>query len=492
MLPIFKKLLGTDTASKVDLPQELVRINQGMYKKSVELSEKNKTLLLLRKIDEIILSSVTDQNEIAKRVTSLLVTETDFQISSIFLYDSKKGLLNRIALYETSAMFENNIKNSTEQLYLSEISLNETNNIIVQAIKEKRTKSSNTLQNSLLPPNSSSQAFEMQKATGTKSVYVYPLIVRDQMIGAIVVALTNEEQSMPEYTVDLLDRLVQVIGIAIDNAALYNKLQDANEKLQELDKLKDEFVYLASHELRTPMTAIKSYLWMTLQGDAGVLNDTQKLYLDRAYSSVDRMIKLVNDMLNISRIESGRVTVELQNVDIYKLTQDVVMEFQPRASELGVNIVISPVAQLPQVLADSDKIKEVLFNLIGNSLKFTPKSGTITISFSQNNGMVEIKVSDTGAGISPENISKLFQKFNMLPESYANNKSASGSGLGLYISRSIVELHRGKIWASSEGMGKGAQFIFTLKVFNESDLGHLSSDEKQQNKENVGLVHTQL
>ncbi|HVF69582.1 MAG TPA: sensor histidine kinase [Xanthomonadales bacterium] len=315
------------------------------------------------------------------------------------------------------------------------------------------------------------------------------LIKKGQIEKTAIIKSGDEIESLSYSFSSLIDQLMDREH-SLEKAT--SQLEVANEKLKALDKLKDEFVSLASHELRTPMTAIKSYLWMTLQGDAGVLNDTQKLYLTRSYSSVERLIKLVNDMLNISRIESGRITIEAKKVNIYELAQEVVQEISSRASELGVHVIISKDIQLPDVLADSDKIKEVLINLLGNSLKFTPKDGTITISFMQTEGMVETKVSDTGAGISHEGISKLFQKFNMLPESYSINKSASGSGLGLYISRSIVELHKGKIWATSEGLGKGSQFSFSLRVFKEEDLGEAAEERTHEGKESVGIIHTQI
>lgn len=492
MSSFFSKLFGVSEPKAPSVSEEVTHINQEVYKKSVELSERNKTLLLLRKIDEIILSSVTDKYEIARRVTSLLVMETDFQIAAIFQYEEKKQMLKRLAIYEKSSVFESNVKNSAEQFYVSEISTAEIDNAIILSVRDKMPKSSNTLQNSLLTKDGFSKAQIMQESTGIKSVYAYPLIVRNQLIGSMVIALVDEEQNIAEYTKDLLERLVQVIGIALDNASLYTELQEANEKLKTLDKLKDEFVSLASHELRTPMTAIKSYLWMTLQGDSGLLNDTQKLYIERAYNSTERLIKLVNDMLNISRIEAGRVTVELQKTDIYKLTQEVVEDVQPRASEVGVHVAISPTPDLPAVLADGDKIKEVLFNLIGNSLKFTPKGGNVIISFNKNEDVIETIVTDTGVGISAENISKLFQKFSMLPESYAANKNVSGTGLGLYISRSIIELHHGKIWASSEGIGKGSQVSFTLKVFTEDDAKLLAAKQETSQKEKLGIVHSQI
>src|SRR5260221_349700 len=132
------------------------------------------------------------------------------------------------------------------------------------------------------------------------------------------------------------------------------------------------------------MTAIKSYLWMALDGRGGALTEKQRYYIERGYLSVDRLIKLVNDMLNISRIESGRITVQLQAVDLQKLTEEVVEEVTPRANELEVTVEVQRADSLPQVSADPDKIKEVLFNLIGNSLKFTQKTGKITVSFSRN------------------------------------------------------------------------------------------------------------
>ena len=495
MNSILKALFGTNEVASEkpgEQSSELLHINQEIYKKSLELSERNKTLLILRKIDEIILSSVTDQNEIAQHVTSILVTEVDFPIVTIFMYDKDKAVLKRLALSHSSQTADSRVTNIPDESYITEISLADPDNLIAHAVSEIKVKSSNTLINSLLSKGSEDNAINIQKSSNIKSVFIYPLIARDLLLGAMVVCAQDEEQDLSEYNRDLLDRLVQVIGIAIDNALLYNQLQVANEKLKALDKLKDEFVSLASHELRTPMTAIKSYLWMTLQGDSGVLNEKQKLYIERAYSSVDRLIKLVNDMLNISRIESGRLTVEMQKVDMNKIVQEVIDEVNPRAAEIGVNVAIQPVPSLPLVLADTDKIKEVLFNLIGNSLKFTPAGGNITISFVQKDEYIETKVKDTGSGISPENISKLFQKFGMLPESYVVNQTASGTGLGLYICRSIIELHKGKIWAASEGQGKGSEFNFSLRVFSEEDFRKVDSSQKAETKESVEIIHTQI
>jgi signal transduction histidine kinase len=489
MLPFLRKLFGF--SSDTSTPEETVHINQEIYKKSVELSERNKTLLLLRKIDEIILSSVTDNYEIARKVASLLIIEAGFQIAAIFQYDKKDSMLRRLSIYEESKVYENSVNNSAEQFYVTEISISETDNMIVQSIKERMPKSTNTLQNSLFVRDGTSKSQIMQEQTGIKSVFIYPLVVRDRTIGSMAIALLDEEQNVSEYTRDLLERLVQVIGIALDNASLYTELQDANEKLKSLDRLKDEFVSLASHELKTPMTSVKSYLWMIIKGEAGEINEKQRAYLERAYSSTDRLIKLVSDMLNISRIESGRITLELQKVNMLSLVQEVLAEVAPRASESGIKVEIAASDLMPEVLADSDKIKEVLINLIGNSIKFVPSNGNITVSFSQKDGYLETTVSDNGSGISKDNIDKLFQKFSMLPESYSGNKNASGSGLGLYISKSIVELHNGRMWVTSQGEGMGASFTFSLPIFKDDDIEKVGGS-KEGGSEKVGIIHTQL
>ena len=312
---------------------------------------------------------------------------------------------------------------------------------------------------------------------------VLPLMVNDEAIGAI---LLGEKSSGDVYSledVNMLKILAPEVAVAVKNALSYEEirrfnetlkeevdkatadLQKANEHLKQLDHLKDEFVSLASHELRTPMTVIKSYLWMVLQDKKGKLNSQQKLYLERAFTASDGLINLVNDMLNVSRIESGRFSIEKQDTDVRDLIQTTVTELVPEAKKMGLSLVFHLESKdFPTSLSiDPERIKQVVINLIGNSLKFTPKNGKITVALSKSDAKVVIKVIDNGVGISKENVVKLFQKFGLLRESYQKS-GTQGTGLGLYISKSIIELHGGKIWAESEGEGKGTTFTFTLPI----------------------------
>ena len=459
---------------------ELSHINQEMYKKSAELAERNKTLSTLQKLNELVLSSITHPEEIAKEVTELLVNDIDFALASVFLYDRPHVALKRLARTERNSSNELvTINQPTEP-----ISLSRGPTILTQVVTNLTNMFTDDIANVLLEPPLNPESL--------KSAFIAPLIVRNELIGAVVICMKEEQNAISEFRRDLLSRLVGTIGIGLDNALLYTEVQDANERLKALDLLKNEFVSVASHELRTPMTAIKSYLWMALEGKGGELNEKQRYYVERGYNSVDRLIRLVNDMLNISRIESGRITVEMKSVDIVALTQEVVDEVLPRAQELGITVTVQKPEALPPVLADTDKIKEVLFNLIGNSLKFTPKGGKITVSYTYANGVVETKVVDTGSGIEPEDIGKLFQKFGLLEGSYTTNQPAMGTGLGLYISRSIIEIHHGKIQAASEGRGKGSTFTFTLKEYDAADAQTVQPPTAGESKEKVELIHTQI
>lgn len=322
-----------------------------------------------------------------------------------------------------------------------------------------------------------------------------PLFTEGMAVGFLGL---GEKLSGDLYTandINLLSIVAPVAAVAIQNSKKYEeirrfnvtleqeiekatkKLQRANSRLKVLDKLKDEFVSLASHELRTPMTSIKNYLWMALNGKGGKLSEKQKYYLSRSYESTDRLIELVNDMLNISRIESGRMTLQFDEIDLPELAAAVIGEVEGKAkmSDILVKVKIKKGEKIPTVIADSGKIKEVLINLVGNALKFTPEKGTIIISFVVHQNHVEVAVTDSGVGISPENQKNLFKKFGFMKDSYeANQDSSKGSGLGLYLSKEIVNLHKGIIGAESAGEGKGSRFFFTLQIFSPQKFRELA------------------
>ena len=219
-----------------------------------------------------------------------------------------------------------------------------------------------------------------------------------------------------------------------------------------------------SHELRTPMTSIRGYIWMVLNGRGGKVTKRQKHYLQRAAVSTKRLIDLVSDVLTVSRIEGGKLTVNLSPGSIVNLAESVVEELNGRAQEKKIRIVVKkPKKSIPQVMYDRDKMREVLINMIGNAIKFSPKENSINISFDKNGSMVSTIISDSGPGIAKSDLPRLFKKFGRLEHSFATIAESSGTGLGLYISKQIVDRHNGKIGVDSK-LGKGSAFYFSLPI----------------------------
>lgn len=478
--------IASGSSDDSNFAQELEHINQEMYKKNLELNIRNKTLSLLRKIDEIILSSVTDTKQIAQQVADVVVVDAEFKAIAIFLLNAKDKKLVPLAVSHTENIAQAEAE-FQRVFFGDEQSLDNTQNLVIKSVNEKTMQVTHDLYDVLIPHFNEGEAKKMQELLTIASILVYPLVVRDEIIGAMVVSLGQAEVTLTQFQRDLVSRLAGVIGIAIDNALLYQEIQEANEKLKALDKLKDEFISLAAHELRTPMTAVKSYLWMILNR-AATLDDTKKkLYMERVYNSTERLIYLVNDMLNVSRIESGRLTLTPANMSIVILTHEVVEEFAAKVTERKQSLVVVD-SLIPEVFADKDKMHEVLLNLIGNAIKYTPEGGKITVSFKQNkaslspggdNGMIETAVSDTGKGISKEGIAKLFTKFGRLDNTLVAVGETGGSGLGLYICKQLVELSGGKIWVESE-VGRGSTFAFTLPTHPPVNV-HPNGEAQAQN-----------
>ena len=241
----------------------------------------------------------------------------------------------------------------------------------------------------------------------------------------------------------------------------------ANERLQELDRLKSDFVSNVSHELRTPLTAIKGAVDLVLREVAGPLTEKQSHYLNRVRSNTQHLAGLINDLLDLSKIESGKTEMKSSRISLAGLVHEVVETLRPVAAEKVIALE-APISE-PSILvwADRDKINQVLMNLIGNAIKFTPAQGRVTLSASRNgNGSVQVSVSDTGPGIPPDEKEKIFDRFYQIAE--VGGAKPKGTGLGLAICKALVELHGGKIWVESEASG-GSTFYFTLPAARSGD-----------------------
>lgn len=247
------------------------------------------------------------------------------------------------------------------------------------------------------------------------------------------------------------------------------ELQQAYSKLKELDEAKSEFISIASHQLRTPLTAIKGYISMLVEGTYGKLASKQKKPMENVYQSSERLITLVNDLLNISRIEAGKIKMEPQKVKLQEVVDRVVDELQIKAKQKKLKLVLQKTKlPLPSFHMDPPKVRNIVLNILDNAIRYTTKGSiTVSISLQQKQRPYETKsaliaIKDTGEGMSKGELNHLFESFSR--GTTGSRMWTEGAGLGLYIAKQFVQMHKGKIWAKSPGKGKGSTFFVQLPM----------------------------
>lgn len=240
------------------------------------------------------------------------------------------------------------------------------------------------------------------------------------------------------------------------------ELAEANERLEELDKLKSEFVSMAGHQLRAPLTVIKGYTSLILEGTVQGASDKVKEVLGKVMFSTEQLVKLVSGLLDLSRIEAGKIKYDFTRGDLAKIAEEVIDKFRPGAQKKGLEIIFENKAGGPAVLIfDQDKIREAVINYIDNAIKYSDK-GRIAVTLEQSGSNLRLAVKDAGLGIKAEDISEMFGKFHRTEE--ARVKDPNGMGIGLYFVKRVVEDHGGKVGAYSQGLGKGSTFWMEVPI----------------------------
>ncbi|MEK7184584.1 MAG: HAMP domain-containing sensor histidine kinase, partial [Patescibacteria group bacterium] len=285
--------------------------------------------------------------------------------------------------------------------------------------------------------------------------------LNEQVInGSMLLLLLTVGLFLIRSVIHEVDQREKIEKLAVD-------LRKANVKLLDLDRQKSEFVSLATHQLRAPLTAMKGYSSLIIEGEMGPVNNEIKEAVSRIFESSKTLTNVVDDYLNISRIELGTMKYSFEMINLKEMIDSVIGELKPNIEKSGLHFVFNTIPQNPNerfmIRADRDKLKQVIANLIDNSMKYTP-SGSIEVILSKDISRRKIlfAIKDTGVGIAGEVIPKLFEKF--VRANNANKQNIYGTGLGLYVARDIVNAHKGHIWAESDGEGKGSQFYMEMDM----------------------------
>jgi len=295
--------------------------------------------------------------------------------------------------------------------------------------------------------------------SGIRAILAVPMLREGRLMGCLGVT-RNQPGQFPTETIELLHTFATQSALAIQNARLFHEIADKGRQLETASRHKSEFLANMSHELRTPLNAVIGFSEVLLQRMFGELNAKQDEYLQDIYTSGQHLLSLINDILDLSKIEAGRMDLQMTDFDFPAALDSALTLIRERAGRRGIALHLSVDDRLGLMRADERKIRQVVLNLLSNAIKFTPEGGRIDVTAVPREAFVEVSVSDTGVGIAPEDQEAVFEEFRQVGTAA---RKVEGTGLGLALSRKFIELHGGRIWLQSR-VGIGSTFTFTIPV----------------------------
>ena len=465
------------TSSHRKLEQDLAHVTQEMYRRNRELADTNRTLSLLRTIDSLVLESHDSIKVLAGQITEAISAATEYPLVAIYgqsqLHTGKLegyGLSTRGGLIFEGQIL-NDIKPTTKhQWYRSQ---DRHHLVSLSRVTPKELS---------LYLGCGADTAEKLSVSQVKSVYVAKLVARQNLVGIMVIGSDGSASSFETADLNLLERLTEAVGIALDNKLLFEEnqqvlaqLRKANGRLKELDATKDEFISMASHQLRTPLTSIKGYLSMVLEGDVGPLNKKERDMVQTAFNSAERMVFLIADLLNVSRLQSGKFVIENKPTDLSKMIESQVDQLQETAQNHQLKLTYVKPGSFPMLNIDETKVQQVVMNFMDNAIYYTPPGGSIEVRLEATEKEVIYTVTDTGLGVPKAEQSHLFAKFYRANN--ARKARPDGTGLGLFMAKKVIVAQGGAIiFKSTEG--KGSTFGFSFPRARVELKGEVSKQEE--------------
>ncbi|MBI4225102.1 MAG: GAF domain-containing sensor histidine kinase [Candidatus Sungbacteria bacterium] len=458
-------------ASQTSADENFKEVTETLYKRNSELVVKNKTLSILRQLYQTSIQTFKPK-ALGEEVVKIVREALELELVGIFTTGEENKTLYPLAFAVSGRLrkIEVEFGHSFEKYTISNIEENPFLREIIRGRSAHHKDGLGHIWKDVIPEHVRNFVV---KEVHIKTTLGYPLIINNKVIGALILFSNRKFDELAEYEKESLAIFADVVAVALDKAELYeqlrvmnDKLGEANARLKELDAQKSEFVSIAGHQLRTPLTVIKGYISLVQEGEFGAPRKNKKLQnaLQIVANSTDQLVKLVSDLLDLSRIESGKIHYEFKEADFVKMMQGIVTEYTPAAKKKGLKLVFENHAEnLAPFLFDADKMREVAVNIIDNAMKYS-KEGSISVMIEEadKDKTLRFSVKDHGLGIKKEDIPKLFVKFNRLPE--AKNLVVNGTGIGLYFAKRIVEDHGGRVGVESPGPGNGSTFWVEIPI----------------------------
>ncbi|HSX44458.1 MAG TPA: HAMP domain-containing sensor histidine kinase [Patescibacteria group bacterium] len=447
-------------SKKKRLEVDVAQLTQEMYKRNLELADINRTLSLLRTIDNLTLESHDELEVLCQNIAQAIIEKSSFPLVAIMANPPHKDFLE---LMGWASSFE-----GLPEVDRYRVELDDHDKWIVSpertAIIDVTQLSDNFIAHLL--HDSVDDVAALRQVIPLKSIAIMKLLSRHRLVGLMAVGFTEPINEITEKEKALLDRLAEVVGIALDNKLLFEEnqqvlrqLQKTNEKLKTMDETKDEFISMASHQLRTPLTSVKGYLSMVLEGDAGEISEMQRKLLSQAFASSQRMVYLIADLLNVSRLRTGKFVIEAVATNLADVVESEVNQLQETAQARGLKLSYEKPAKFPSVMLDETKIRQVIMNFMDNAIYYTPTGGHIVVGIRETDKTIEYTVTDDGLGVPKAEQHHLFTKFYRAGN--ARKARPDGTGLGLFMAKKVIVAQGGSIiFKSQEGAGSTFGFSF--------------------------------
>ncbi len=457
----------------IELQAKVEERTKSLQEANVALEDRNKFLATIQTVINLI-SRTLDLKQVNQMIADSIARELGYVGGILSFIDREKRVL-RVGAITNSPETKKALVFLPKDPREYETALSNDYNLGAQTVFSGKINFSDKMSDFLSPPVEKEIIEKIQQQLGVQTAVAVPIFSEAKIIGVIHFLLSVKREKISSLDIETMTALTNQVGLVSRNLKLYDnlqgtnqELQEANMRLRELDKAKSEFLSIASHQLRTPISAIKGYLSMMMEGDFGKIPGPINKIISDLFESASRLARLINVFLNVSRIESGRLKLEKKPLQVTELITSVIDELKNEAAKKDLKLTfVKPKKKVPQVLADSDKLREVILNLIDNSIKYTPQ-GSVTTSIDFDDKNLTFTVKDTGIGIKKEEVNSLFRKF--VRGSGVAQIHTGGSGLGLFIAQKIIKEHGGMSWAESEGKGKGSSFMFVIPLYDGSAL----------------------
>ena len=446
----------TKPAVQGAVEEQLRLANERLYEHSLDLATRNKTLSLLRQLYQISILAL-DPVTLSQKIIGIIREALEYELVCVYNYEQKSDSLNPVVFSYSDRMkcalqdqqFESvSIPRVSQQPFLTKLIAGEANH----------SPDLHEFWDGMVPEDVLKVVVEQAHI---KTLLAYPLRIDGTMTDALVMCFNRDFDELTQFEQESLESIIDVVAVALDRARVYKELQRLNGELTESNAQQVTLIRFITHQLKGVIGKARGIFSMLQEGDYGPLPDSMKPIVDEGFNSSTKGAQTIQDILNASNMKSGKMAYMMVPFDFKALVDNIIASLKPNADAKNVALSFEEPADPVMLTGDQMQLENAIKNLVDNSIHYTPQ-GSIKVTLTSDGNLVRFVTEDTGVGITPEDMQHLFTEGGHGAESQKVN--VDSTGFGLYIVKNIIEAHGGKVWAESEGAGKGSKFIVEIPV----------------------------